>query len=69
MQYNGIKESSRKKMMKEFEFGIKRAFNGRDDQTYSVDLRGVNDDPSYGILDDTITIKKCAVVLSPVGSH
>ena len=69
MQYNGIKESSRKKMMKQFEFGIKRAFNGQDDQTYSVDLKGVKDDPTNGILDDTITIKKCAVFQSRERGH
>lgn len=61
-QYNSIKESYRNKMMKEFEFGIKRAFNGHDDQTYSVDLKGVKDDPKNGIVDETITIKLSALV-------
>ena len=55
-EYNNIKESSRKKMMREFEYGIKRTFTGKDDQPYSVDLRGVKDDPSNNIIDDTITI-------------
>ena len=63
-QYNSIKESYRNKMMKEFEFGIKRAFNGHDDQTYSVDLKGVKDDPKNGIVDETITIKLCAALFS-----
>ncbi len=43
--------------MKEFEYGIKRTFTGKMDQTYSVDLRGVKDDPDNDIIDDTITIK------------
>ncbi|KAL8668801.1 MAG: hypothetical protein Q9168_006582 [Polycauliona sp. 1 TL-2023] len=37
-QYNSIKETNRKKMMKEFEYGIKRTFSEKNDQTYSVDL-------------------------------
>ena len=57
MEYNSIKESNRKKMMREFEYGIKRCFSEHNDQTYSVDLKGVKDDPKNGILDDTITVK------------
>ncbi|MCJ1471207.1 hypothetical protein MMC07_009855 [Pseudocyphellaria aurata] len=60
-QYNRIKEKNRKKMMKEFEFGIKRAFDGNDDQ-YSVDLRGVKDDRKNGILNDTIKINRDALI-------
>lgn len=56
-QYSNIKESYRKTMMKEFEYGIKRAFTGKDDQTYSIDLRGVQDDPANGVIDETIIIK------------
>lgn len=63
MQYNSIKESSRKRMMSDFE-GVKRAFNGHDDQTYSVDLKGVKNDPKNGIVDDTIMIKMCAALFS-----
>ena len=55
-EYKSIRESSRKKMMTEFEYGIKRTFTGRNDQPYSVDLRGVKDDPANNIIDDTITI-------------
>lgn len=43
-------------MMKEFEFGIKRTFSEKNDQTYSVDLRGVKDDYKNNVIDDTITV-------------
>ncbi len=56
-QFRGIKASYRKRMMKEFEYGIKRCFSGRNDPEYSVELRGVKDDPENGIVDDTIVIK------------
>ncbi|KAL8838117.1 MAG: hypothetical protein Q9170_002258 [Blastenia crenularia] len=55
-QYNAIKETNRKKMMKEFEYGIKRTFSEKNDQTYSVDLRGVKDDYKNNVIDDTITV-------------
>ncbi|KAL8759425.1 MAG: hypothetical protein Q9199_000795 [Rusavskia elegans] len=55
-QYNSIKETNRKKMMKEFEYGIKRTFSEKNDQTYSVDLRGVKDDYKNNVIDDTITV-------------
>lgn len=57
MQYNGIKQTNHKKMMREFEYGIKRCFSEHNDQTYSVDLKGVKNDPENGIVDDTITVK------------
>ena len=56
-EYRSLKESNRKKMMREFDTQIKRCFNGHDDHTYSVDLKGVKEDPEHGVLDDTITIK------------
>ena len=56
-QYQGIKESNRKRMMRDFEFGIKRCFSGIKDPVFSVDLVGVKDDPKNGIIDDTITLK------------
>ncbi|MCJ1459513.1 hypothetical protein MMC28_009892 [Mycoblastus sanguinarius] len=55
-EYNSIKESNRKKMMRHFEYGIKRCFSTRNDQAYSVDLKGIKDDPKLGILDDTIQL-------------
>ncbi|KAM0796671.1 hypothetical protein BDR22DRAFT_866080 [Usnea florida] len=57
IEYNSIKENNRKKMMREFEYGIKRCFSENNDQTYSVDLKGVKDDPRNGVIDDTITVK------------
>lgn len=57
IEYRSIKENNRKKMMREFEYGIKRCFNENNDQTYSVDLKGVKDDPKNGVIDDTITVK------------
>lgn len=53
----GIKETGRKKMMEQFEFGIKRNFTGMPDQKFSVDLKGVDDNVNEGILDDTILIQ------------
>lgn len=57
IEYNSIKETNRKKMMREFEYGIKHCFSEKNDQTYSVDLKGVKDDPRNGVIDDTITVK------------
>lgn len=51
-------------MMKEFEFGVKRTFNGQDDRKHSVDLKGVKDDPENHIVDDTITINSCVEFFS-----
>ena len=59
MQYGSIKENYRKGMMREFEYGIKRCFSGNNDPSFSVELRGVQDDPSKGIVDDTIVINPC----------
>ena len=56
--FGNIKETHRKKMMKSFENGIKRAFSEKNEMDYSVDLRGVPDDPKNGIIDDTIVITK-----------
>ena len=55
-QYNSIKEVNRKRMMEDFEYGIKRTFSEKSVQTYSVDLRGVKDDPENNVMDGTITI-------------
>ena len=51
-------------MMREFEYGAKRIFNETYDQDYFVDLRGVDDDPENGIVDESITIKTCDRVCS-----
>jgi hypothetical protein len=51
-----IKEEYRKNMLQEFENGVKRAYDGGDTE-YSVDLRGVQDNPNEGIVDETITIQ------------
>lgn len=56
-QFQSIKESYRRRMMKEFEYGIKRTFTGHDDPEFSVDLFGVRDDPKNGIMDNTIVLK------------
>ena len=55
--YNNIKRSSRDVMMKQFEYDIKRTFTGSNDQTFSVNLQGVKDDPANNVVDGTITIK------------
>lgn len=59
-QYKKIKDSNRKKMMREFEYGIKRCFSELNDEKFSVDLKGVKENPRSGIIDDTITIKMYA---------
>jgi len=56
-QYNEIKETSRKKMIKEFEFGIKRSFSEKNNQIYSINLRGVEDNPKISIINNTIPVK------------
>ncbi|KAF2264554.1 hypothetical protein CC78DRAFT_463345, partial [Lojkania enalia] len=55
-QWNMIKEKAKKKMMDEFELSIKRCYTG-EDQIYSVDLYGVEDNPKEGIDDETILLK------------
>ncbi|KAJ4292499.1 hypothetical protein N0V90_009161 [Kalmusia sp. IMI 367209] len=65
-QYNSIKERDKKKMIQEFELAVKRTYSG-DDKPYSVDLRGVEDNPNEGIDDDTITLKPS--VLQTVFDH
>ena len=57
-EYDKIKAKDKKKMLRDFEFGIKRAFNKDDVVNHSVDLRGVEDSPEHGIEDDTIQIKQ-----------
>ncbi|KAI1660440.1 hypothetical protein F4813DRAFT_400656 [Daldinia decipiens] len=66
-QYSQIKEVSKKKMLKEFEFGIKRSFMGDDNKDYSVDLRGVEDNEDEGIVDDNVPLK--ANMLRTVFDH
>ena len=56
-EYRSLREKHRKMMMRYFEYRVKHSFNGHNDQKYSVDLRGVKDDPKHGVSDDTITIK------------
>lgn len=46
---------SQNKMMQDFEYNVKRAFDGTNDDL-SVDLRGAGDNPAKGINDDTITL-------------
>jgi hypothetical protein len=55
--YLRIRKDNRKKMLQEFEYGIKRAFCGDEEEQYSVDLRGVEDNTQHGIFDGTITVK------------
>ena len=55
--YLRIRKDNRKKMLQEFEYGIKRAFCGDEEEQYSVDLRGVKDNTQHGIFDGTITVR------------
>jgi hypothetical protein len=43
-------------MMHEFEMSVKRSYAG-DSQQFSVDLQDVEDNPSVGIDDETITLE------------
>lgn len=56
-KYSIIKESNKKRMMRDFEAGVKRAYAGDPNKEYTVDLRGVEDDESNDICDETITLK------------
>ncbi|KAH8690418.1 hypothetical protein GQ44DRAFT_833025 [Phaeosphaeriaceae sp. PMI808] len=55
-EWGGIKDKAKKKMMDEFENSIKRCYTG-EDNTYSVDLQGVEDNPKEGIDDETIQLQ------------
>lgn len=44
-------------MIEQFETGIERCF-GDGDEIYTVELKGIDDDPDNNILDETITIKQ-----------
>lgn len=55
-QYAKLKDRAKKKMIKEFEIGVKCSYTG-EEKEYSVDLSGVEDNPEYHINDETITLK------------
>lgn len=55
-QYSKLKEINKKKMMRVFEYGVKRCFTLESTKEYSVDLKGVEDNERHGIEDDTITL-------------
>lgn len=53
-----INANSKKRMMADFETGVKRRFNLSDDSEYSVILNGVEDDKQNGIEGNIITLRK-----------
>jgi len=55
--YAKIKQKDIKKMLREFEYGIKRSFMPDDTEPLTVDLKGAGDSPEIGIEDDTIKIE------------
>ncbi|KAG9206733.1 hypothetical protein G6514_000018 [Epicoccum nigrum] len=55
-QWKGLRLKSKQKMMHEFEMSVKRSYAG-DGQQFSVDLQDVEDNPSVGIDDETITLE------------
>ncbi|KJZ69823.1 hypothetical protein HIM_10776 [Hirsutella minnesotensis 3608] len=57
-QYGTVSELNKKRMLKDFEFGVKRCFTVESKKDYSVDLRGVKDDFMAGIIDETINLKQ-----------
>jgi hypothetical protein len=56
-KYEKLRPAWKKKMIEQFESGIKRCFGDGDD-VYTVELKGIDDDPKNNILDETITIKQ-----------
>lgn len=54
-QFEGIRLKHRKRMLQEFDVQVKRSFAG-DDKITSVELRGIEDNPAEGIIDESITI-------------
>ncbi|RMJ13421.1 hypothetical protein CDV36_006927 [Fusarium kuroshium] len=55
-QYSRIKDINKKKMMRVFEYGVKRCFTLESTREYTVDLKGVPDNQRHSIEDDTITL-------------
>ncbi|KAJ4245283.1 hypothetical protein NW762_014153, partial [Fusarium torreyae] len=55
-QYNRLKDRDKKKMLLNFEYGVKRAFTVESTEDYSVDLRGVEDNEAEKIIDETISL-------------
>jgi hypothetical protein len=55
--YAKLKETSRKKMLEEFEYQVKRCFDPVNQQEYSVELKGVEDNERHNIRDDNIVVK------------
>ncbi|EEU38428.1 uncharacterized protein NECHADRAFT_88549 [Fusarium vanettenii 77-13-4] len=63
-QYSKLKEINKKKMMRVFEYGVKRCFTLESTKEYSVDLKGVEDNERHGIEDDTITLDHYGVCVN-----
>ncbi|RSL54238.1 hypothetical protein CEP54_009995 [Fusarium duplospermum] len=55
-QYSKIKDIHKKKMMRTFESGVKRCFAYGSNKEYSVELRGVEDNLTEGIEEETIIL-------------
>ncbi|KAG9188814.1 hypothetical protein G6011_07519 [Alternaria panax] len=55
-EYGELKDKAKARMLREFEEGVKRCYNG-DSKVYTVELPGVEDNSSEGIDDDQIKIK------------
>lgn len=54
-KYESIKQKFRSNMWDQFD-SVKRGFDGDDKKKFSIDLRGIEDNPSEGIEDDTIIL-------------
>lgn len=55
-QWNKIKKPNKIRMMREFETGAKRCFDTTSSFGYEAYLKGVEDDPDIGIMDDQIPV-------------
>jgi hypothetical protein len=57
-KYENLRPHHVRRMLEEFEFGIKRCFASVDDSLLKVELIGVEDDPDSGIQCESITIPR-----------
>ena len=65
-QYDRLDARDKKKMMSDFELGVKPRFQyGRRNERLAIDLRGVRDDVDKGIEDETIVLNLYAIPPSP----
>ena len=55
-QWAKLKDTAKKNMLLDFEYAVKRSFDPKCQQEYSVGLRGVEDDEAQNISDGNIVV-------------